>query len=125
MILRNINPKDIDRIREIHQKYFDKEFSFEEFSKHYLNAFLVEDEVGIISAGGVRTITETVIVTDKSRSVRDRKDALLNVLRASIFTATNSGYNQIHAFVQDEDFMRHLINTGFRETKGKALVLEV
>ena len=125
MNLRAINPDDIENIKKIHDEHFSHEFSFEEFRYQYLNAFLVEDDNGIISAGGIRNICEAVIVTDKSRTVRDRKDALLCMLHASISTIDKIGYNQLHAFVQDETFMRHLILAGFKETKGKALVLEI
>ena len=102
MIIRQATLDDIESVKKIHEKYFNHEFTFEEFNSGYISSFLVEDESGIISAGGVRTLFESVIVTDKSRSRRDRKEALFSMLRASIQSLPKSDYNQLHAFVQDE-----------------------
>lgn len=125
MNIRAITPEDIREIKKIHEAHFSSEFDFEEFRSHFLGYFVVEDEQGIISAGGVRTIAENVLVTNLDRSVRDRKLALVNVLQTSMFIASRHGYDQLHAFVQDSEFEKHLHKVGFRGTKGKSLVMDV
>ena len=42
-MIRCIEPKDLDQIREIHSKHFGSEFDFPNFMD-YICAFVVEDE---------------------------------------------------------------------------------
>jgi len=83
----------------------------------------VGDKGQIISAAGIRLIPEVVMITDKLQPIEDRRLALLELLRACCFVAEKDGFDQIHAFVQDEKWKRHLLKAGFRGTKGEALVL--
>lgn len=126
MQVRNINSSDIDTLKRIHELYFKNEFDFPDFLNGWLCSFLVENEDGrIISAGGVRCITESVLITDKSFSVRERKEALMEMLRASIYTSHKFNFDQLHAFIQNDNWYNHLLKVGFKPTKGKSMVLEI
>lgn len=57
--------------------------------------------------------------------MKDRREALYEMLRVSMGTIKLQNYNQLHAFVQDEVWMGHLKRAGFVETKGKSLILTV
>lgn len=123
MLIRALDASDINEIRELHEKYFSQEFSFPDFLRGFYCSFVIEDDKGIISAGGVRPICESVIVTNKDRSVKDRKYALAQVLQASIFVCDNYKFNELHAFIQDDKWEHHLSKVGFKPTKGKSLIL--
>lgn len=114
---------DIDELRRIHEKHYSSEFSFDDFISGFISAFVIEENNRIISAGGIRSIVECVAITDKDISVRDRREALYQLLSASIFHTTSNGYNQLHAFIQDETWLKHLKRAGFKETVGKSIVL--
>ena len=127
MITRSIYPRDLEQIKLIHDKYYKYEFDFEVFASKFLGSFAIleDDDKTIISAGGVRTIAEAVIVTNKDISVAKRRRALFDILQVSSYICTQSGHDQLHAFIEDESWLKHLLKNGFVETKGKSLVLEV
>lgn len=125
MIIRAIKTEDLDQIGEIWLKHYKNEFSLPDFLHNFLCSFLVEENDKIISVCGVRTIAEAVAVTNKDISIRKRRAALYKILQASLFTIGAHNYNQLHAFVQDAEWKKHLLNVGFMETKGEALYLGV
>lgn len=126
MKLRCISFDDITQLREIHSKHFKNEFENPNFFDNFLSSFVVTDENNkIITGGGVRTIIEAVIVTDKDVEIQERRMALLEMLKMSAFVGNSNGYKELHAFIQDEDWMRHLKKAGFNETKGRSLVLNI
>lgn len=125
MNIRALEASDIEQIREIHAKHFSHEFNFPDFLHNFLCAFVVDDDQGkIISAGGVRAIAEVVIVTDKDYPIRPRRSALYQILDVSEFISKKADFGELHAFVQGDNWQRHLRRIGFLPTKGKALVLE-
>lgn len=124
-MIRALEHSDINKLRTIHEKYYKTEFSFPEFQRHFISAYVVEKNGRIITAGGIRTILECVALTDKSLPVRERYEGLVYILNASRYFAQQGHYNQIHAFVQDENWKNQLISKGFDKTKGQSLVLEV
>lgn len=124
MEVKNLEEPDLISLRHIHSLYFKDEFSFPDFLYGYLKSFVVLDEDGrIITAGGVRPIMECVLITDLNRTPRERREALLLALEASILPCEQLGYTQLHAFVQDEVWIHHLEKYGFKSTVGKSLVL--
>ena len=125
MIARAITQDDYTQLKELHEKFYKDEFTLPDFVKNYLLGFVVEEHGNIITIGGIRTIAEVILVTDKSQSVRVRRDSLLEALRVAALTARNNKFDQIHAFIQDPKWKRHLEKVGFHETKGTALVLEI
>lgn len=126
MILRAMMPRDLEPVRTIHEKYYGTEFPLPDFVTNYLCAFVVMDENdSIISAGGVRTLLESVLLTDKSFAPEVRKEALLDILVASIHVAKKGKFEGIHAFVQDKKWAARLRRTGFKDTVGQALYLGI
>jgi len=126
MIIRALEHKDIEGLNEIHERHYSREFPSPDFMDKYICAFVVVNDSGkIISGGGIRTILESVILTDKDLPIKERRDALLEVLKASIFIAKDAKYDCIHAFSTELPWLRHLIKIGFKKAKGEALVLEV
>lgn len=125
-MIRELRNVDIEKIRKIHSEFYQNEFEFPDFFNNFLCAFVVMDDTSnIITVGGVRPIAEAVIMTDKSFSVRDRRTALYQMLDASEYVARHSNFRELHAFIQDEKWYKHLVKNGFLPTKGKPLVLEL
>lgn len=126
MHIRVINHNDIEQLREIHLKHYNDEFEFPNLFENFLSSFVVTDKNDkIISGGGVRTIAESIIITDKDYPIESRRKALHEMLAASVFTAASREYKQLHAFIQDEKWLRHLKRNGFKETVGKSIVFNL
>lgn len=125
-MIRSYHPNDMDMIAQIHEKYYAEEFSLPDFISHFLCSFTVVNKGEIISIGGVRTIVESIVITDRDKSVRARYHALHEILAASKFIAGKYGYDQIHAtIVNDDAWKQHLKKIGFEPIKGNMLVLGV
>ena len=121
-MIRALTIEDIEKLKEIHQKYYS-DFEFPDFSK-FLCSFAVTDESNrIITGGGVKPIAESILLTDKQFSARDRRIALLQILQASMFVIGKAGYDQLHAFIKDEKWSVQLKKYGFRNCKGEALYI--
>ena len=126
MIIRALQPSDIDKLREIHTKFYETEFLFPNFLEKFIGSFVVvDDNENVISGGGVKSIAESIIITNRDYSPHERKSALLQILQASIFVANRNGFEQLHAFVQDDKWHVILKKYGFQDCKGNALFLEV
>lgn len=123
MIIRKMLPGDVPQLVDIHQKFYTNEFVFTEFDEHFLNYFVTIEDGKIISGGGVRTIAESVIVTDLSATRQIRKEALLLILKEAIKTCNIHNYDQLHAFVQDPKWEKVLRKYGFQDNKAKGLYL--
>lgn len=119
-------PRDLPAVRAIHDKFYGSEFPLPDFVTNYLCAFVVLDDERIIVAGGVRTLLESVLITDKSYAPEIRKEALLDILAASIYCAKRNNFDGIHAFViRDEKWASRLERFGFKTPVGKPLVLSI
>jgi hypothetical protein len=125
MMIRNYQDNDLEQLKQIHERYYKEEFSVSEFYQNFLGLFSVIENEKIISIGGVRSIAESVIVTDKSFSVRQRREALLNMLQAQSFITNKNHYHQLHAFVQDKLWEAQLLDYGFKPCKGDAVYIGV
>lgn len=123
--IRALKVSDYNEVRAIYEKYYRNEFTLPNFTTHFLGAFVIEDEEGIISVCSLRTLVEAIILTNQDVSVRKRRAALMMGAEALMFIAGQYGYEEIHAFVQDPTWMRHLIKKGFRPTRGESLVTEI
>ena len=122
-MIRAIKENDIEQLKEIWNKFYRNEIQFPNFFDKYLCAFVVIENDMIISAGGVRTIVESVVLTDKNQSVRKRMRALFEILEASKFVASRNGYNNLNAFIHDQSWKKHLINIGFKQESILSLEL--
>lgn len=125
-MIRSLWPSDLEQLKIIHEKYYKHEFEFPDFYKNFLCAFTVVENDEIIVSGGIRTILESVIITDQSRSPRMRRSALYEILQASSFIASKYEYDQIHATVIDDDKWKHQLGkVGFKPVNGSMLVLNL
>ena len=123
-MIRTIEQSDFEELKRIWLKFYQGEFEFPDFLNKYICAFVVVHDDKIVSAGGVRTIAESVIITDKDISVRDRGEALYQILEASKFVATRSGYNYLNAFVKDDlKWRKRLLKVGFVPSEVLSLEL--
>ena len=126
MISRALHPTDVGLIKKLHAKHFANELDFPDFFDKFLCAFLISTDDNIpVVIGGVRTLTESVIMTNKDIDIRTRREALYQTLNFSVYIAQEAGYDQLHAFIQDEKWLSHLKRTGFKSCKGSAIYLPV
>ena len=124
--IRGMKEEDLDELRVIHEKFYKEEFDFPNFCDKFLCSFIIQgDNNKILCGGGVRLITESMLITNKDFPVDERREAFLQVLDASVFLTGKYGYNQLHAFVQDLSWERHLVKYGFETCKGRALVVNL
>lgn len=123
--MRNLRSSDIDRLKEIHEKFYD--FPFPDFDHNFVMQFVEEQNDKIVLGGGVRLIAEGILITDLDASVWARKRALLNALQCMIFTAGNYNIDQIHAFVKaiDVNWVKALKQQGFQDCDREALYLNI
>jgi len=124
VIIRVAQQSDMEVVKQIHAKFFADEFEFPNFMS-MLAAFVVEEDGEIVSIGGIRPIAESIIVTNKKFSPRDRRTALLLLLQASLFATDKFNFDQLHAFVQDEKWLKQLVQYGFQPCKGEAVFVGV
>jgi hypothetical protein len=127
MIIRSFKESDIKALERICQDY-QHEFSINEFNDFKFSdlfAVSTDNDSDIISLGGVRTLAEVVIVTDKNVSARSRVEGLNLIQNTASYIARRDGFNSLHAFVQDRVWLEQLMRNGFRQTKGVALVCDV
>ncbi len=126
MRIRSLQLEDLSEIEDIHKRFFADEFPIPNFTDKFFGSFVItDDNDGILVAGGVRPITECVIVTDKSRNHSLLGKALLEAIQVSGFISRRHGFIELHAFVQDEKFAKHLVKHEFRQTVGKSFVLDL
>lgn len=122
-MIRKFKDTDIAELKRIHQQY-KEEFPLSVFDDwNFLGLFTAEEDGRIILAGGVRTIAEAVIVTDKTASTRQRREAFYKAMDVSNYLCNTNNYSELHAFVQDESWLRVMVKRGFKVAKGKALVI--
>lgn len=123
MILRPIKEEDIQKMKDLHERYFS-EFEFPDFTKMMVGFIIADDDNEIVVAGGVRAVAETVIVTDKTKNLHTIGDALLEALSISRYTCHRNKIELLHAFVKDKAYERHLLKWGFTP-RSKALFMKV
>jgi len=129
MEINFIEPEDYEQISRIYYTFFN-EMEFIDFYKKFHCAFKVtENDITnkIIAVGGIRPITEAVLLTDRSFSTRDKMEALLKIFEGIKYSANKLGYNQIHAFSYEPEYIRHLKNRmGFKcNEDNKVLTLDL
>jgi hypothetical protein len=123
MKARAFTINDLNEIKELHEKYY-KEFDFPDFM-HLLNAFVIEDDKGIIMAGGIEQVAEAVLVTNRDRSNIAIGKALVEAQLVSLYTCKKFGIRELYAFVSNESYAKHLIQHGFAKHGLEALSMRV
>lgn len=120
MIIREPKTLDKPEIDRIYNTYFKE-------NEYPPSTFVVADDNDkLVLAGGVKTIAEFAVISDQSRSVRIRQEALLHALGSAVLLANGMKYLQLHAFVDgDSSFVNHLQRYGFKLINAKVLVLDL
>ena len=126
-MIRTPNLNDLDELKKIHEKHYSNEFIFEDFLNNSLSNFIIIDDKDgqIITAGSVRPIAEMVAITNLDKSPRSRRDALYESLQIAQFILQNTNMRQLHVFVQDTKWEEQLKKSGFQQTKGNALYINI
>lgn len=125
-MIRTITTEDLPRLREIHAKYFQHEFTFDDFCQSWIFSFVITDDYDkIITAGAIRPLAEMVAITDYSTSARLRVAALYDMLQITQFVLQNTNFKQVHAFVQDEKWLNQLKRSGFRACAGTPVYMNL
>lgn len=119
--VRCITDKDIEELKGIWYEHYRNEFDFPDFRKFHCG-YIIDSNGTIVTAGGVKLIAESILVTDKNANKFTRFKALNLALDMNKYFCRESGIEQIHAFVQNPAFRDQLIRHGFSFTRGEALV---
>lgn len=115
MNVRQMKYSDLPTIEALHNKYYPQ-FNFPDFM-HLLNAFVIEDDKdNIILGGGIEAIANTLLVTNQEMSRVKIGRALVEAQRIALFTASKYGIKEIVAFVDNDEYVKHLIKHGFSES---------
>lgn len=126
MTIRNVTKEDINELKVIHERFFADEFQFDDFLLNSMTSFVITDESNkILTAASVRPIAEIVAITNLDAPIRQRVDALYDILQVSSFVLRGTEMRQLHAFVQDEIWEKQLIKAGFKRTIGNALYINI
>jgi hypothetical protein len=124
MKIRAYDSGDFEELSRIHQQY-QNEFQIDEFGSGLLELISASTDDKLVAVGGIRLIPEAVIVTDKTQPVKIRREALIKMLQAMSYLTNRVGYKQIHAFIQDDVWLKQLLKHGFRKTAGVAVVTDI
>ena len=123
-MIRAFLPSDVTELERLYDLYFKEQNDLPDFLK-FICAFVVEDESGVISFGGVRNIPEIITVTNMERTPSERIQALYNLLDASIFVSQRCGYQQLYAWGQGSKWIKRIRKNGFRPSDGQSLILDL
>lgn len=125
MKIREFRESDKADINRLYHEYYALNEYPNYLNGQYKSPFAItNDSDRIILAGGVKTLVEVCLTTDKSLPVKTRLDALLQALGSSIFISSEMGHNEMYAFVtHDETYVKTLQKYGFKLIDAKLLVL--
>jgi len=125
MIIREAKEADKPWVDKNHKKFFDGN-EYPDFFNYSCPFTITDDSGNIILVGGVKMLAEAVIITDISKPVGTRYDALLQALGSSISIVKEMGHKQFYVFVNnDEQYIKHLQKFNFRLIDAKLLVLDL
>lgn len=117
---------DIAKLKEIHEKFYAEEFPFPDFFGEFMAGFVIEDaNKRILLAGGVKPLAESVIITNKDMNHVSLGRALVETIDISTRICNKHHIKQLHAFIQDDVYGKHLLERGFEPVVGRPLVLSL
>lgn len=125
MKARAIQPQDTLQLLNIHNQFYKSEFAFPGLisNKNYMIYTIADEDNKVITTGILRALLEIIELTDLSRPVEVRKDALIKSLGIAQAFAVNNEFEHIHAFVQDPKWADILKRkAGFSPINGEALI---
>ncbi len=123
---RSLELSDLPKIEEVHRAFYPN-LELPDFSKG-ICSFVIENDIGNqppICFGTVQRFAEIIILTDKSKTPRQKRDALYKVLSVSSYVAGQSGFKELHAFTNDEKYAQVLLKRGFARVTQNALVIDI
>lgn len=121
--VRPVKETDIEAIRTLHNEYYP-EFAFPDFY-HLLCGWVIEDDTGIVMAGGVEMCAEALLVSNQAKSNIKLGRALLISQGIVGHTCEQFGIENAYAFVNRDDYAKHLIKHGFVERFERALLMRI
>jgi hypothetical protein len=125
-MIRALLKRDKDQIAKIHHEFYEHEFELSQLDNLTCGFASVDAQDQVICAGGIKTIMEMIIVTDKNIDLARRQVALYDMFRTAGHSTKSAGYSSLHAFVTDEKWTRYLIkHVGFKPIVGTGLVIGV
>ncbi len=125
-MIRGYEERDLEQVKRIHEKFYKNQFPLPDFFNNFVCAFSVIENDKLILSGGVRTILETIAITDKDNPVRLRAKSLFELLSAMEYISDRNGYKELHTTVIDDPvWEKQLKSVGFQNVKGNVLVLEI
>lgn len=112
--IRAFTPEDLPAIKELHCRYYSH-LGFPDFMKLIIG-FIIENDKGIIMAGGLELVAEAVLVTNRSQHSIAIGKALVEAQKCMLYTAKEFNIKELYAFVKDEhDYVNHLKQHGFTD----------
>ena len=123
-MIRACRPEDLEEIKKIHERFYSETHELPNLME-MICAFVIEDEQGIVTAGGVRDIAEVIAVTNKDRHAVDRARALYQLRDMSAITCREFGYDRMHIWSQDSKYSKRLMKNNFRLAPGQSLILDL
>jgi len=123
---RPLKNSDLVRIDEIYRKHHQDNFGIPSLDYTLISGVAVDEKDEIIGFGMVKLWPEAIMVLDLDRSLREKSDAMHELMVVAINTVVDSPYDSLHAFVQDNGFSQLLKkHYGFKTCTGEAIYLEV
>jgi hypothetical protein len=93
---------------------------------HIITDAVVESAGNIVGYGQVKLIAEAIMVLDHTRSARTKSEAMRMLHDRAVFKASLAGFDQLHGIMLDPAYAELMKkHFGYRDSKGKWLVLEV
>lgn len=112
---------DLTTVQEFHKRFSDHVLDFDRILYHGV----IEDEKGIIVYGAVKTFHELVISVNKDRNVKDRANAIKELLHGCVYLAGHDGPTKLFALSEPE-FAEILVkHYGFTKLPEQVLALKV
>lgn len=128
MLIRNLLPKDFDKLRSIHERFYKKEFVFPfDRAGMFSNGFVVTDDFdNPITFGMLELQAEALVLTDKSYPINEKAEALYKLLPALEFDAKGNGLDSFYCTILSNDnWKQRLLRSGFKESKGHFLFRKI
>lgn len=109
---RSVTKYDIPFLREIHEKYYS-EFEMIDFTKLLCGFIIGTEDNKIVMAGAVKPLAETLLMTNKEIPMITIGRALVEAQRVSKFVCNKYDIEDLVAYVDNENYAKHLIKHGF------------
>lgn len=120
-MIRQAKKVDLNTVKEFHDKQSSHHLDFENILYHGV----YENENGIIAYGAVKAFHELVISVNKDRSVRDRTEAIKELLNACVYLSGSEGPTKLFALAEPEFAETLVKHFGFTLLSEQVLALKV